>query len=181
MKTFSPSSYHKLRTLRLAAVSAFVIGATTVGVEAYAGTATSNLSVGATVATNCTITTTAVTFGSYDPVSANAAADLDAAGAVNVNCTSGSAATITLGQGSNADTGSTDAAPVRRMKDAGTDYLTYQLYSDSGRSAVWENVTGVSHTGTGAAVAVSVYGRVTSAQNVPAGTYADTVVATVTF
>jgi len=181
MKTFSSSTHHKLRTLRLAALSAFAIGATTVGIDAYAGTATSNLSVGATVAANCSITTTAVSFGSYDPVSANAAADLDATGAVNVNCTSGSAATITLGQGSNADSGSTDAAPVRRMKDGATNYLAYQLYSDSGRSAVWENVTGVSHTGTGAAVAVSVYGRVTAAQNVPAGTYADTVVATVSF
>lgn len=102
-------------------------------------------------------------------------------GTVTVTCTSGSAGVITLGQGVNADVGS-DAAPVRRML-AGTDYLSYSLYSDTGRTSVWGNteVTGVARTGTGAADAVTVYGSVAPGQNVPAGSYSDTVVATVTF
>ena len=147
------------------------------------GTGTINLSVSATVSANCTISTSALAFGSYDPVSANASAALDGTGGVTVTCTNGAAATITLGQGTNATIGSNDAAPLRRLKDSGTNYISYSLYQDSGRSAVWGNTagTGVSHTGSGAATAISVYGRISAGQNLPAGSYSDTVVATVTF
>lgn len=41
--------------------------------------------------------------------------------------------------------------------------------------------TGVDHTGTGTATSINVYGRVTAGQNVPSGSYSDTVVATITF
>jgi spore coat protein U-like protein len=41
--------------------------------------------------------------------------------------------------------------------------------------------TGVAHTGTGSATAITVYGQMAAGQNVPAGSYADTVVATVSF
>ena len=88
-----------------------------------------------------------------------------------------------MGQGSNANTGSTDAAPIRRLKDGGTDYLSYQLYSDNGYSTVWGNTAGtsVAHTGTGTQTALTVYGSIAAGQSVPAGSYSDTVVATVTF
>ena len=148
-----------------------------------AGTATANLSVTASVTANCTITTTAVAFGAYDPVSANASAALTGTGAVNVTCTNGASTNVTLGQGSNANTGSTDAAPARRLKDGGTAFLTYELYQDSGHATVWGNTsgTGVANTGTGTQVAITVYGTVDAGQNVPAGSYSDTVVATVSF
>src|SRR6185436_927484 len=42
-----------------------------------AATATANLGVSATVTVNCTISTAALAFGSYDPVGTNAAANLD--------------------------------------------------------------------------------------------------------
>lgn len=149
---------------------------------AQAATATSNLSVTATVSNNCTITTSAVAFGAYDPVSANASTALDGSGTVTVTCTSGASTTITLGQGANAATGSTDAAPLRRMA-AGTNFLSYSLFQESARTTTWGNTagTGKAHTGTGASAAISVFGRVTAGQNVPAGSYADTVVATITF
>lgn len=147
-----------------------------------AATQTANLNVSATVAANCTITTAAVAFGTYDPVVTNASTALDATGTVTTTCTSGASVTVLLGQGANADTGSTDAAPVRRML-SGTDYLSYQLYSDSGRTVVWGNdaTSDVDVTGTGAAVDTTVYGSVTAGQNVPSGSYTDTVVATVSF
>jgi spore coat protein U-like protein len=168
--------------LRNACAAALAAGVAFSGPVAAAGTATSNLDVGATVAANCTISTTAVAFGAYDPIVANAAADLDNAGSVSVTCTSGASTKVTLGQGSNADALSSDAAPIRNMK-SGANLLSYALYSDSGRATAWGNdaATGVSHTGTGTATSLSVYGRVVKAQNVPAGTYADIVVATVTF
>jgi spore coat protein U-like protein len=65
----------------------------------------------------------------------------------------------------------------------GGNYLSYSLYQDSNHTTVWGDTagTGVSHTGTGTATNITVYGRVAGAQNVPAATYNDTVVATVTF
>ncbi|MCU1308822.1 MAG: Spore coat domain protein [Acidobacteriaceae bacterium] len=79
------------------------------GTSAFAGTATSNLSATATVTANCTISTNPLAFGAYDPLVANASTALPGTGIVTVICTNGSAATITLGQGSNANTGSTAA------------------------------------------------------------------------
>lgn len=172
----------KQRAMRLALASALAFFGTP-SINAVAGTDTSNMAVSATVSANCTITAGALAFGAYDPVSANASADLDQTATLTVNCTSGSAATITLGQGANADASSTDAAPLRRMKDSATNYLSYSLFSDTGRATVWGNdaTTDVAYSGTGADTTVSVYGRVDAGQNVPAGSYSDTVVATITF
>jgi spore coat protein U-like protein len=144
-----------------------------------AATATANLGVSATVTNNCTISTAALAFGSYDPVVANASANLDGTGTVTVACTKGATATIGLGLGSNA------SGSVRRMTDGSSNYLTYELYQDSGRSTVW----GTAGAGLLSPVAApskaarnfTVYGRVTSNQDVPAGTFNDTVVATVNF
>lgn len=151
---------------------------------AFAGTDTSNLTVSATVDANCTIDASGgVAFGTYDPVSANSATGIDldnSSSTISTTCTTGSAATITLGQGANADTGSTDSAPLRQMI-SGADLLSYNLYTDSAGGTVWDNVTGVDVTGTGAADSVNVYGRIPKGQNVPVGSYSDTVVATVTF
>jgi len=168
------------RMLPLTGSLLLVLGA---GSTVDTATATSNLSVTASVTANCTISTAPVAFGAYDPVSTNAATALNGTGTVNVTCTSGASTTVTLGQGSNANTGSTDAAPARRMKDATTHFLTYSLFQDSGRLTVWGNTagTGVANTGTGSQVAVTVYGAVDAGQNVTAGSYSDTVVATVTF
>jgi spore coat protein U-like protein len=168
------------RTLSLTGSVLLALGAAS---SVDAGTATSNLAVTASVTANCTITTSPVAFGAYDPVSVNASTALNGTGTLNVTCTSGASTTITLGQGANANTGSTDAAPARRMKDSGSNFLTYSLYQNTGRTTVWGNTagTGVANTGTGSQVAVTVYGAVDAGQNVPAGSYSDTVVATVTF
>jgi spore coat protein U-like protein len=146
---------------------------------ASAATATANLGVSATVTNNCTISTAALAFGSYDPVVAHASTDLDGTGTVIVACTKGATATIGLGLGSNA------SGSVRRMKDSGTNYITYELYKDASRSTVW-GTSGGALLSPGAAPSkaarnFAVYGRVASNQDVPAGSYNDTVVATVNF
>jgi spore coat protein U-like protein len=147
-----------------------------------AATDTADVEVTATVTANCNITSSGLAFGAYDPVITNAASNLDASGTLTVTCTSGSTGVIALGQGANADTGSTDAIPLRRMV-SGLNFLSYALFQDAGRTTLWGNTTAtdVSHSGDGTATDVTIYGRVTSAQNVPAGAYADTVLATVTF
>lgn len=161
----------------VAAAAVILAGVTTQRVSA--ATATANLAVSASVSNNCTISTAALGFGSYDPVVAHASTNLDGSGTVTIACTKGAATTVGLGLGSNAS-GST-----RRMTDGSSNYLTYELYQDSGRTTVWGN------SGAGlftpavapskAARNFTVYGRVTSNQDVPAGSYADTVVATVNF
>ena len=166
------------RMLTLAGAVALALSA---GSGADAATATSNLSVTATVSANCTISTAPVAFGAYDPVSANAATALNGTGTVSVSCTSGASTSVTLGQGANANAGSTAAVPLRRLKDSGTNFLSYALYSDSGRTTVWEGVTGVAHNGTGTLTNLTVYGQIPAGQNVPAANYSDTVVATITF
>ena len=168
------------RMLPLAGAVALALG---VASSVDAATATSNLSVTASVTANCTISTTPVAFGAYDPVVTNASAALNGTGAVSVTCTNGATTTVTLGQGGNADTGSTAAAPVRRLKDAGTNFLSYALYSDTGRTTVWGDTapTGVAHTGSGTLTALTVYGQIPGGQNVAPASYSDTVVATITF
>ncbi len=151
--------------------------------QANAATATANLSVTATVSASCSISTTALGFGAYDPVGANNASPLDGTGTVIVTCTNGAAAAVTLGQGANAAAGSTDTTPIRRMKNAAGAFLSYSLYQDNAHTTTWGNTAGtsVAQTGTGTASSVTVYGRVPAGQNVASGSYADTVVATVTF
>lgn len=147
---------------------------------AQAGTATSNLNVSATVASTCSITAGALAFGTYDTLSG---AQVDGTATVTVACTKGAAATITLGQGQNPGGGSTDAAPARRMA-AGLNYLGYTLYSDSGRLTPWGNTVMTGHAYVAASSASSqltVYGRIAANQDVPAGSFSDVVVATITF
>ena len=147
---------------------------------AMAGTATSNMSVSATVSDSCTISAGALAFGAYDTVAGSA---VDGTATLSVACTQGASSTITLGQGANADSGSTDAAPLRRLAN-GTDTLSYALFQDSGRSTVWGNTggTGAGYTASSAAPTdVTVYGRIAASQSVPAASYSDTVVATITF
>lgn len=150
---------------------------------ALAGTATHNLSVTADVSNNCTITTSALSFGAYDPIVANASEAKDGTGTVSTTCTTGASVKITLDQGAKPDTGSTDTLPLRRMISGESNYLSYALWQDIDRSNIWANTsdTGVSDTGTGGISSKTVYGRIPAGQNVPAGSYTDTVVATVTF
>ncbi len=145
---------------------------------ALAQTAATNLAVSATVAKNCSITTTAVAFGSYDPIVANASTALDGTGTVVVTCTKGAGTRIDLGLGGNAS-GST-----RRMS-GGIDFLTYELYQNTGRTTVWGSGAAAGQTiaaaPSKAARTFTVYGRVTAGQDVAAGSYNDTVVATINF
>ena len=167
-------------------ISKLLFALTTIGVLAMisdgpvvAGSATANLSVSASVSANCTISTAAVAFPAYDPIVTNASVNDDGTGSVTITCTKGTAATIGLGLGANV------SGSQMRMKDAATDYLNYALYQDSGRATVW----GTSGAGLLSPVAApdknprtfTVYGRIPSAQDVPAGSYTDTVVATVNF
>ena len=153
-----------------------------VGQLADAGTSTSNMGVTATVSSSCSITAGTLAFPNYDTVTGS---QVDGSAALSVACSKGALTSITLGQGGNAGTGSTDILPLRRMKNTSTtDMLAYTLFQDPTRLVVWGNtaLTGVVYVpATSSATNVSVYGRINSLQDVPSGSYADTVLATISF
>ena len=133
----------------------------------------------ANVVKNCTITTTPVAFGSYDPVVVNATKPRDGEGTVSVTCTKGAVAKIGLNTGSNAQ------GPTRRMVAGAEEYLGYELYRDTGHATIWGDTTGTVLNIPAAPNRdprdFTVYGRVPGAQDASVGNYTDTVVATVNF
>ena len=170
--------------MRTSAVIRTFTGVCVVGAVAAAMTAVAsaqvggNVNVSASVSRNCRVTITSISFPAYDPVNANATAELSGAGNLNVACTKGVAPEITLSLGSNAD------SSTRRMVNGTTEFLTYELYQPDG-STVW----GAAQTGaftadpaeSRAARDFQIVGRVPGGQDAAAGNYADTVVATVNF
>lgn len=156
---------------------------------AFAGSSTANLGIEASVAANCTINTTSVKFGSYDPILANATDPLNATGTVTIACTKGAAPKVSL------DLGSSGGSSRQMNGTKSNDKLAYELYQQQGTG-----VSGVcSYTGatvwgaTGTAVftpttatskasrSYNVCGQVAGGQDVSVDTYSDTVVATVLF
>ena len=166
--------------LKLAIVSAIMACSAGLSTSSYAATTTATMTVSSSVLTACTMTTGDLAFGTYDPTGAN----VDGTATIASTCTLGGAATITLGQGTNADTGSTDEAPLRQMAD-GTKRLKYHLYGDNDRAGVFGNTTGTGQatTGTGSAFTTTVYGRILSTENTttPPGNYSDSVLVTLTY
>lgn len=134
-----------------------------------------NLKVTATVVANCLVTTTDVAFGNYDPVGANASTPADATGTIELICSQGTVASLSIDAGQNAQ-GST-----RRMAGPGAARLSYELYQEATRSTIWAGSSAISAAPSTAARRYTVYGRVPQAQDQPAGSYVDTIVVTVSF
>jgi spore coat protein U-like protein len=152
--------------------------------NAYAVDAIADLNVSATVPTDCAISTTAVAFGAYKPLTTNLSVPLDVStGKITVTCANGGAgATIALGAGVNGTT-----AITRKMKSTATvgDTLAYQLYQPTDFTTVWgiTGVTGVAAIADGASHDYTVNARIAPNLNLTVvhADYTDTVVATVSF
>ena len=156
---------------------------------ALAGSATANVSVSANIANVCTISTGAVAFGAYDPIVTNASSPLETSGAVTITCTKGASTTVGLGLGNNA------SGSVRKMKDTGSNLMTYELFqppdSTPGTACSFSSpaVWGTSGAGLFTPAAApnknartyNICGQVAAGQDLPFGSYTDTVVATVNF
>jgi len=152
--------------------------------SAFAGTATNNLNVSATIVPDCTINSVgSLAFGNNLglPFAVNGV-DAAASSVINYTCTnSGVAPAMRLGQGQNFAAGSTDATPLRRMAN-GTNYISYSLYQDNSHTTPWNNTvaTAVSGTANGLVQNVTLYG-VAKATNVPTGSYSDVVTVSIDF
>lgn len=140
-----------------------------------------NFQVTANVSSECTVESFNLDFGNYDPAGVNAASSLDGTTSVQAYCTKGTNATISLSPGSNYSGG------TRRMSGPVGEYLRYNIFTDVGRTVEWNGVNTVSLTSTsktlplGGAGGVAGYGRIPPGENVLAGDYSDTVVATVDY
>jgi spore coat protein U-like protein len=151
----------------------------------FAATAQTTFTVTATVAANCTITATSVNLGSYDPVGANALTPLSGTVTVSIACTRGLGPSIGLDGGGHAGA----VAGVSRAMANGGNFLGYELHQPSaapGNGGVWTDIGGANPLNTG--IAPSKASRsyaatvtVPAGQDVVAGTYNDTVTATVNF
>ncbi|MFZ6658281.1 Csu type fimbrial protein [Undibacterium sp. TJN19] len=135
-------------------------------------------------AQTCTVSSLPVTFGSYDPFSSTAS---DISGTVTVTCNALVSLlvsyTVKLNEGLNG------TMSARKMTN-GSSLLSYQLYSNSGRTTVWgDGTSGSSIVNDGYLISViapvirnySVYGRISARQNVNAGSYVDTVTILLTY
>jgi spore coat protein U-like protein len=142
---------------------------------------TDNLTVSANVAASCTVTGNNLGFGAYNTVSGAA---VIGTATIAVACTTGTETTITLGEGENVDAGSLPEAPLRQMTDGIGNFLGYSLYSDTQRLVPWGDTvpTGMGYTAlSSGSVNLTVFGRIRAGQDVPAGSYGDSVVATIAF
>ncbi len=149
-----------------------------VGSQAVAATDDATFSVTASVLAACDVQATNHAFGTYSPASGT---PLDGSSTVSVYCTVGTPYTLSLNVGTG---GGTFAS---RKMTSGSNELLYNLYTASNRTTVWGDGSGSTNTisgnGTGLLTAAThtVYGRVTTAQDVAPGSYTSTVTVTVTF
>lgn len=150
------------------------------GVSLLLGSTTAS---GLCVLCSCTITSTPISFGNYDPLSPIA---LTSTGTLGFSCNLG----VSLG-GINftiaLNTGSSGAFAARTMKNGGNT-LSYNLYTAASDTTVWGDGTAGTSTVTGTypstgapPVNTTVYGLIPAQQNVLSGSYSDSITATVTF
>jgi spore coat protein U-like protein len=125
---------------------------------------------------SCTLGMASAAFGSYNPLSATA---LDTSGSLSFSCNlTAPLPTIALSRGA-----SSTFTP-RTMTRAGGGALQYNLYLDPLHLVVWgdgSDLTTSRFIGVGLVGQVTFYGSVPAGQNAPAGSYTDTLVATIYF
>ena len=133
-----------------------------------------NLSISATVVANCTVSASTMTFGNYTGTLINTTSGL------TVTCTN----TTTFNIGLNAGTAIGATVTGRKMTGPASATLNYILFRDSARTQNWGNTVGTDTLltqGNGTALQYGVYGQLPAGQNPNAGSYSDTIIATITY
>ena len=138
---------------------------------------------------SCTVSTTGISFDSYIP---NQASPLDSVGRISVDCAKAplDSLPMTVNYSLDISQGSGTSFTPRTMS-SGTHALNYNLYRDALRSNVLgdgsggtSNIAGAlqlpSPQGT-ATGSHSFYGRIFAGQNLVPGTYADTLLVTISY
>jgi spore coat protein U-like protein len=138
---------------------------------AQAETASSSFDSRVQVVATCSITAADLTF---QTITTGTTSQIDSSSALSVNCSNGAPYSVSLSNGANFDSS-------RRMAWGGS-YIAYALFTDASRSQEWNTSNTLASVGTGSTQEHTVYGRIPSGQSVPnMGSYADTIVATVSY
>ena len=139
---------------------------------AVSGTTAPAFAVLADPAPYCEVSVGNLSFGTHGVLDAA----VDGSSTMSVACTSGTSYAVSLDDGLNG------GSPATRKMSKGGEFLGYGLYQDAGRSLTWAaGVDAVAGTGAGSSQNLTVYGRVPAQATPSAGSYTDTVVATVTY
>jgi len=146
-------------------------------------------------APNCNMSTSGLAFGSYDPTSVSA---VPTSGSISFNCTytgTGFTATLTISAGKSGNY-------ANRTLVFGAQALNYNIYVNAADTEIFGGGTGNGASGTwyyylcypgggvncaggggqsGVTYIAPMYGLIPAGQDVSAGTYSDTILATITF
>jgi spore coat protein U-like protein len=140
----------------------------------------------AAVQFSCTVSTTGISFGTYDPLSPTADAST---GSWVVRCTASGSGSGTVTGTLRLSAGSSGRYATRYML-AAANQLAYNVYLDPGHTEILGDGTGGSYapseSGTVTAGQVyqvngTMYGLIPAAQNAAPGSYTDTLVVTVVY
>ncbi|HUH93754.1 MAG TPA: spore coat U domain-containing protein [Casimicrobiaceae bacterium] len=172
-----------------------IAGALLVAGAAGATATTAVLGISASVDANCTVSATALSFGRYESLQANATVPLNAAGSVSIACTKGTAPRISMDLGQNATAGKRYLALAAAAGSGNPTTLNYEIYQPPSAipgvacsfpgTAVWGSAPGETFVpaapSSRTARTYSVCGTIPPGQLAMMGAYADTVIATVNF
>jgi len=128
---------------------------------------------------SCTVSTTSINFGSYDFLSS--AADTGT-GYITLSCSPQANVTIAIGASLN----SGGFYPRMMQHDVSDDTLDYNIYTSAAMMQVWGDGTHGTVTVYSGNVKKSnspilVYGKIVPLQNVPAGSYSEPLIVTITY
>lgn len=149
---------------------------------ALAATDSVTFQVKVVITESCDVHTVAVTdidFGTH--ARSTNATPIDKQGTLQLNCSKDTPYQIALDEGLNS-TSPTASANNRQMA-SGLNRVPYGLYRDAARTELWGKFVNTNtHNGVGTAAtqSIPVYGRI-PVLNAPAGSYVDTITATVTY
>jgi spore coat protein U-like protein len=127
---------------------------------------------------SCTISATSVNFGSYNVFNGTA---LNSTGRITYRCNA-SAANVSI----SLSKGASSTYNPRTLRK-GAEPLNYNLYRNAARTNIWGDGTGGTSVYTRADppnnsnVNVTIYGRIPAGQDVSAGSFSDTIAATINF
>jgi spore coat protein U-like protein len=131
---------------------------------------TADLNVVATVEASCTLNGGTLNFGAYRSDESSTAQTT-----ISYDCPAGMEISLTLSPGRQSQ-----GQERAMLRDDGDELLPYQLYQDSDRSQIWgdqSDALTIEPTVQGGDT-VPVFGRIEAGQDVPPGTYRDTVLIT---
>lgn len=163
---------------RIYAAAAATLPIALIASPALAGTAQTSMPVSAEVLENCSVISSAMSFG---PITDVGATNVDSTATITLSCTLNAGYEIQLNDGLNALNGQ------RRLVNATSkEAVNYDIYRNVSRDLRWGSQLGtdtVSGTASPAGVAtVTAYGRIPAGvAKVSAGAYTDTITVTVNF